>query len=448
MVRFFSIFFAAIALFVFAPDAHASQVCENIETGRTVYSDGSWDPIYEKRCTWKYGAIAIDAATRKFSSAWNYDLIREAEQFVVNDCGKQCIFISFSADMAYIALSEENAVYGISEESSKNAILQCNRMGGINCQLVLTGSSTNGADYWTFGAIAYDPITGKSDAAWGGLKRSDVVAGAVAQCTNPLCGSYVFQRGHGALAMSADGKFFNGWSALGEQEAGKEAVKACQKLKGKKPCSLVKTGSSRVEPLFTHKPVKLIGTPVALTPQAQPVQVAPAQAQVARAQVQPESTPKPTPPARSAQGSPTVCNVFPIAMLKNFRNEFPAIECVWSKELGTSGGAITGGFAGIQSAKNVNAYKKYQDIQQQLVSTSGKEKDVTVRDQNGIINCDKSRMVVLRTKGVPTQSNFTALCDGLGISFITIGAEFTTDDMSKFGQIIHMLVGDHLKAKQ
>ena len=229
MVKFLSILFAAIAVFVCAPNAHASQVCEDIETDRTVYSDGSWDPIYERRCKWKYGAIAIDAATRKFASAWNYNSIKEAEQFVVNDCGKQCAFISFGSDMAYIALSEENAVYGISEQNSENAILQCNRMGGINCQLVLTGSSTNGADYWTFGAIAYDPTTGKSSAAWGGLKRSDVIAGAVKECTNPLCGSYIFQRGHGALAMAADGKFFNGWSALGEQEAGKEAVKACKK---------------------------------------------------------------------------------------------------------------------------------------------------------------------------------------------------------------------------
>jgi hypothetical protein len=151
---------------------------------------------------------------------------------------------------------------------------------------------------------------------------------------------------------------------------------------------------------------------------------------------------------RVSKGRPEVCKAFPASLVKDFRNEFPVIECGWSVEIGVSGGAMTGGFAGVQTVKDIGVYKMFKEVQQQLITTYGNEPGVTINDQHGIIACADSRMVVLRDKGVPTWSHFTALCDGLGIGFVTVGPEFTADDTAKFGQIVRMLVGDRVKVKK
>jgi hypothetical protein len=151
---------------------------------------------------------------------------------------------------------------------------------------------------------------------------------------------------------------------------------------------------------------------------------------------------------RLAKGRPEVCKAFPASLVKDFRNEFPVIECGWRVEIGVSGGAMTGGFAGVQTDKDIGVYKMFKEVQQQLITTYGNQPGVTINDQHGIIDCADSRMVVLRDKGVPTWSHFTALCGGLGIGFVTVGPEFTTDDTAKFGQIVRMLVGDRVKAKK
>jgi hypothetical protein len=156
---------------------------------------------------------------------------------------------------------------------------------------------------------------------------------------------------------------------------------------------------------------------------------------------------KPAQRPRVAKGQPEVCKAFPASLVTDFRNEFPVIECGWNVEIGVSGGVITGGFAGVQTDKDPGAYKMFKEVQQQLIKTYGNEPGVTINDKHGIIDCTDSRMVVLRDKGVPTWSHFTALCDGLGIGFVTVGPEFTTDDTAKFGQIVRMLVGDRVKAK-
>ncbi len=157
---------------------------------------------------------------------------------------------------------------------------------------------------------------------------------------------------------------------------------------------------------------------------------------------------KPVQRPRAAKVRPEVCNAFPASLVKDFRNEYPIIECGWNVEIGVSGGVMTGGFAGVQTDKDPAAYKMFKEVQQQLITTYGSEPGVTINDQRGIIDCADSRMVVLRDKGVPTWSHFTALCGGLGIGFVTVGADFTTDDTAKFGQVVRMLVGDRTKAKK
>ena len=157
---------------------------------------------------------------------------------------------------------------------------------------------------------------------------------------------------------------------------------------------------------------------------------------------------KPVQRPRTAKVRPEVCNAFPASLVKDFRNEYPIIECGWNVEIGVSGGGTTGGFAGVQTDKDPGVYKMFKEVQQQLITTFGNEPGVTINDQSGIIDCVDSRMVVLRDKGVPTWSHFTAYCGGMGIGFVTVGADFTTDDTVRFGQIVRMLVGDRTKAKE
>jgi hypothetical protein len=72
--------------------------------------------------------------------------------------------------------------------------------------------------------------------------------------TAPL--GYTFQTGYGGIAMSDDGFLFGAWSARDEGSAGKVAVKDCEKLKGKKSCSVVATGAAVFPPTFKPKAVK------------------------------------------------------------------------------------------------------------------------------------------------------------------------------------------------
>lgn len=148
-------------------------------------------------------------------------------------------------------------------------------------------------------------------------------------------------------------------------------------------------------------------------------------------------------PVRSAM--PAVCRALPVEQVKDYRNEYPIIECGWEVPLGVSNGAMTGGFAGVQTDKTISVYNMSKETQQQLIQVYGKEPGATIKDQSGFLNCAESRMVVLSDKGIPSWSHFTALCDGIGISYVTVGPEYSTDDAGKFSQIVKMLVGDRSK---
>jgi hypothetical protein len=269
MFRFFSIFCSMLVLFASAPDARASQICEDFVVGQSaapvIGSDsnnnpiyGSPQPMYERHCTWKYGAVAIDKETRRYSAAWNYDDINAAQQKVVGECGSSCAWISFKEDLAYIAVSDDDAFAGISTMNSSDAELKCAIAGGLNCSTVLVASSTDDATYWRFGAIAYDAATAKSAAAWQHNRKSEAQQDAIKSCGQPGCWAYVFQTGYGAIAMSDDGILYGSWSARDEDSAGKVAVKSCEKEKGKKSCSVVATGSASFAPTFRPKPAKSI----------------------------------------------------------------------------------------------------------------------------------------------------------------------------------------------
>jgi Domain of unknown function (DUF4189) len=266
MHRLTSFLILLAAFFAFSEEAKASQICDNMLVGETppqiigfennnnnkpIY--GPPQPIYEQQCAWKYGAVALDASKRTFSAAWNYDDINAAKNYVVEQCGSHCAWISFGEDFAFLALSEDDRHSGISTKNSTDAENQCRAAGGIECATVLAASSTGAAIYWSFGAIAYDPTTGASAAAWGYTRKSEAQKDAVKSCASAGCWAYAFQTGYGGIAMADDGSLYGAWSARNEQAAGKVAVKNCEKEKGKKGCSVVYTGSAREAPTFKAK---------------------------------------------------------------------------------------------------------------------------------------------------------------------------------------------------
>jgi hypothetical protein len=267
MFRFFSILFAMLVLFASAPDAHASQICEDIVVGQSpaqiIGSDannnpiyGSPQPIYESHCTWKYGAVAVDPVKRSIYAGYNYDDIEAAKMSVVSQCGVDCVWVNFGEDFAYIALSDDNRFSGFSVVSSQDAEVKCAIAGGLDCSNIVAASSTSDFNQWRFGALAYDATTGASAASWAHDRKSDAKAYALKSCGKPGCWVYTFQTGYGGIAMSDDGFLFGAWSARDEASAGKVAVKDCEKLKGKKSCSVVATGAAVFPPTFKPKAVK------------------------------------------------------------------------------------------------------------------------------------------------------------------------------------------------
>jgi hypothetical protein len=267
MFRFVSILFAMLILFASAPDARASQVCENIVVGQSpapiIGSDtnnnpiyGSPQPIYESHCTWKYGAVAVDPVKRSIYAGYNYDDIEAAKMSVVSQCGAGCLWVNFGEDFAYIALSDDNKFSGISTASSQDAEVKCAIAGGLDCSNIVVVSSTSDFNQWRFGALAYDVTTGASSASWAHNRKSEAKADALKSCGKPGCWVYAFQTGYGGIAMSDDGFLFGAWSARDEGSAGKVALKDCEKQKGKKSCSVVATGAAVFPPTFKPKAVK------------------------------------------------------------------------------------------------------------------------------------------------------------------------------------------------
>ena len=111
---------------------------------------------------------------------------------------------------------------------------------------VPAASSTAAAIYWHYGAIAYDVESGKSGKSANRLYRADAVAKALAECGTPNCWAYGFQTGNGAIAKSADGSLFSGWSGGGGlfSSAARDAKKRCKQASGDRNCEVVIEGAA------------------------------------------------------------------------------------------------------------------------------------------------------------------------------------------------------------
>jgi Domain of unknown function (DUF4189) len=267
MNRLLIFLLTVMALFAAAPEARASNVCENVLVGQSpapiIGSDsnnnpvyGSPQPIYERNCKWKYGAVAVDPVKRAIYAGWNYDAIDAAQASVVKQCGAHCLWISFGEDFAYIAVSDDDKFSGISTVSSQDAEVKCAIAGGLDCSNIVVASSTSDFNQWRFGALAFDVETRASAASWANNRKSEAKADALKSCGKAGCWVYTYQTGYGGIALSDDGILFGAWSARDEASAGKVAVKNCEKQKGEKACSVVATGAAVFPPTFKPKPAK------------------------------------------------------------------------------------------------------------------------------------------------------------------------------------------------
>jgi hypothetical protein len=249
-------FIVAILAFFwsFPSTANASQICYNVQTGvqhvpavrrydGSIAMQGYYRTIYKTECVWKYGALAVDPKTRKVFSAWNFDDVDGPEKDVVGRCGKQCTWVSFGEDRAWIAFSDDDKIGRSSVISSEDAENKCRDAGGVNCVTVAEGSSTAESKYLYFGAIAYDPTSGQRGAVWQHLRRGEAENAAKQRCSAPSCSIHSFQSNYSSMAMSEAGTLYTQWSNVSEEDAAQLAVNRCKREKGKK-CLTVQIGSS------------------------------------------------------------------------------------------------------------------------------------------------------------------------------------------------------------
>ncbi|QIG55074.1 DUF4189 domain-containing protein [Altererythrobacter sp. BO-6] len=245
-LAFLAALMAATIGLVAPEEAKASYVCDNVQVGQMP----NGGRVMQNQCYWVYGAAAIDPVTRNTSASWNQPTPEAAANDVLSRCGSQCVYISFGEDFAWIALSDDNQSYGISTSGPRDAELRCEAMRGSRCYTVVAASSTANGKVWSFGSIAYDPDTGKRGAAWSASRWSDAQQIALSQCGTANCWAYTYQSGFGGMAKAKAGELFGNWSDKSQSDAGKKALKECEKKHGKKNCSVVHTGSANRPPKF------------------------------------------------------------------------------------------------------------------------------------------------------------------------------------------------------
>lgn len=102
-MKIFVFLIVAIVAIIYSNQAASHQSCEDVIIGMAPASPGlASHPIYEQRCVWLAGAVAVNPGTRDISSAWNYSNSEEAGRYVRSQCGINCISIWFYEDRAYV----------------------------------------------------------------------------------------------------------------------------------------------------------------------------------------------------------------------------------------------------------------------------------------------------------------------------------------------------------
>lgn len=228
-----------------AVPALASELCQRQLAGLQPATNGVAEiPIYRNECVRVAGAVAFDAATRAFSSAWNQPDTHAAEAAVRASCGLGCVVFAFHDDVAYVAIADDDLAYGISTRSADDAIASCTAKGGRGCAAVIGASSTARAVYSEFGAVAYDAGRNASGRSANRLRAGDAHAEAMEHCGSVTCWTYDFQGGRGGIAKAADGRLVGTWieQLFDSRRLQKALLKACRKETGDKACVVVVEG--------------------------------------------------------------------------------------------------------------------------------------------------------------------------------------------------------------
>jgi hypothetical protein len=147
----------------------------------------------------------------------------------------------------------------------------------------------------------------------------------------------------------------------------------------------------------------------------------------------------------STPGLPEACKVLPDKPLSEGTGIYPDIRCEWLSEIKVVAGQIKGGTANVDTSNLREFYDNFKAAQADFVHAFDGQQGMTVVDESNVVDCTESRKVVWSLDGVPMNSTFTAYCGGVGISFITVGADYTQADSGKFAQIIRSVNGDKAK---
>jgi hypothetical protein len=149
----------------------------------------------------------------------------------------------------------------------------------------------------------------------------------------------------------------------------------------------------------------------------------------------------------STPGLHNACKVFPGKPLSEATTaKGPAdIRCEWLSDVKVEGGSIKGGSAGVNTTDVREVYDVMKAVQNEYASAYLNQPELTLYDESNIIDCQESRMIIWKDKGVPSLSQFTAWCGGVAIHFATSGADYTEDGTAKFAQVVRSIIGEKLK---
>lgn len=240
----FKRFLLILMLALYSSLSWGHQTCENIQIGSNpIYNQNSqiigYQPIFQQECTWYYAAIAVDPNTRVTAYAYNYKNIHEAEKYVIDSCGPQCVWMSTS-NVGYIALSEDGTSYGTSDRSAQDAIQLC---GMVSCDWVIMTGTAAAASSHSYGALAFSPLQATGGQAWQYFWHDKAELAAKKSCGAPDCWAYVYDSLYAAMAQNDNGRLFAKSSNSSEATVIRDTLKYCKEEGKSDTCHIVMLGN-------------------------------------------------------------------------------------------------------------------------------------------------------------------------------------------------------------
>lgn len=221
----------------------------------TIVQYGQNCPVQERVIEQRsFGGVSIDPVTREFGAVWNYSDGESAQYDAEAICkenskSKRCVGTWFSYYYSAVAISSDDKVVKFGNSDSydtawKEAIKNCNKAGGLECEVALMASSNSEPDRKLWGALAYDPVSGMGGVSWNQHTQKEAFDTAIKVCGKAECLAVGFQSKYAAMAQNVGKDLKVGFSNKSMKEAEKEAIKECKKAFKVKSCELVMSGMS------------------------------------------------------------------------------------------------------------------------------------------------------------------------------------------------------------